>query len=69
MLSNVYQELVKLDDEKTDSLIFKKRAKDPNRHRTKEDVKNKQAHETILSLIRHQGNANDNNNELLFMPN
>ena len=58
----IYKELIKLNSKEINNPIMKW-AKDTNRNLTEEDV-GQQAHEKILRITGHQGNAHQNHNEI-----
>ena len=63
LVSKIYEELIKLNSKDTDNPIMKW-AKDMNRNFTKVDTHGQQTHEKMLRITCHQGNTNQNHNEI-----
>ena len=65
LVSKIYKEVIKFNTQETNNPV-KKWAKDMNKHFFKEDIcpDGQQTHEKMLNITRHQGNTNQNHNEI-----
>ena len=62
VVSKLYKELTKLNTQKTNNPVKKM----IRRHFSKEDIQiAKRLHEKMLNITHHQGNTNQNHNEIL----
>ena len=63
LVCRLHRELLQISDkEMNESIINNKTMKDLNEHFSQDDIQmaSKQAHEKVLSIISHQGNASEN---------
>ena len=63
LVSKIFKELIKLNTKETNNPIMKW-AKHVNRNLTEEDRHGQQAHEKMPHITCHQGNTNQNHNEI-----
>ena len=61
-IPKIYEEFINLNTQKNTKEPVKKWAEDMNRRFCKEDIQ--QTHEKVLKITQHQGNTNQNHNEI-----
>ena len=67
LVSRIYKKLIKLNTQKANNPV-KKWAENMNRHSSKENIQVPNRLKKMLNIIHHQGNTNQNNNEIQLTP-